>query len=141
MAATRLGIDNTPPPSVIPSLVAVAANICQPVRDHFKTPFSPSSWYRCAELNEAIGGAVTSQHIQGEAVDIEIPTVSNLDLARWIEAHLEFDQLILEFYERADPHSGWVHVSYIDDAARRRGEVLTIGRSGATAGLPQTVHA
>ena len=37
--------------------------------------------------------------------------------------NLEFDQLILEFYRKGDPKSGWVHVSY--NEANNRKEVLT----------------
>ena len=55
----------------------------------------------------------SSQHVLGQAADIEVLGVSNLELSDWINTNLEYDQLILEFYnEKEGPHSGWVHVSF-----------------------------
>jgi len=63
-------------------------------------------------LNKAVGGSDRSQHCHGQAADFESYSVSNPDLAEWIRDTLEFDQLILEFYDGKDPNSGWVHCSY-----------------------------
>ena len=131
--ALRLGIDNTPPPTVIPKLRLVAETILEPCRAKFKKPFSPSSWYRCPELNRAIGSKLTSQHVQGEAVDFEIPGVSNLDVARFIRDELLFDQLILEFFD-GSPDSGWVHCSFTDPYTRN--DVLVFDGKRFSAGLP-----
>lgn len=130
--ALRLGIDNAPPDDLIPALRNVAERILEPVRRRYGVPIVPSSWYRSPELNEAIGGKETSQHCKGEAVDFEVPGVSNLELARWIEESLWFDQLILEFYD-GTPHSGWVHCSYVEP---RRGIALTFDGKTYRAGLP-----
>lgn len=126
--AARLGIDNTPDADVIERLRATACQVLQPVRDHFGVPFSPSSWFRCLELNRAIGSKDTSQHVTGQAVDFEVPGVANPDLARWIDENCWHDQLILEFFDEADPASGWIHVSFA--SRRNRGEVLTAFRGG-----------
>lgn len=118
--AERLGIDNTPPQEVIDKLRLVAENILQPVRDHFMIPFIPSSGYRCLELNRAIGSKDNSQHIKGEAVDFEIGGITNLELYFWIRDNLKFDQLILEYYKKNVPNSGWVHCSYKKDGNRQQ---------------------
>lgn len=133
MTASRCGIDNTPPPSVAKSLLLVAENILEPIRKNYGIPFAPQSWYRCLELNTKIGSKPTSQHIKGQAVDIEVPSISNLKLAQWIAKNLEFDQLLLEYYKDDDPYSGWVHVSYVE--GEKRNEVLTIGKK-TIIGLP-----
>ena len=134
--ADRLDIDNQPRMEIIPKLVQVAHNILEPLRAHYGAPFTPSSWYRCQELNEVLGSRSTSQHVKGEAVDIELPTVDNLELAKWCRDNLDFDQLILEFYNLDDPTSGWVHCSYVSEQ-KNRGEVLTIQKGGIlNAGLP-----
>ena len=73
-----------------------------------------------------------SQHTKGEAADIEIPGVSNKELAEYIRDNLGFDQLILEFYNGVDPQSGWVHVSYVDDNSNRK-QTLTINKNGTFA--------
>ena len=70
-------------------------------------------------LNKAVGGAGTSQHCNGEAADFESSRTSNPDIAHCIEANLDFDQHILEFYDGKDPHSGWVHCSYRKDGSNR----------------------
>ena len=43
-----------------------------------------SSGYRCQELNRFIGGSNTSQHIFGQAVDIQVPGVPSLDIYNFI---------------------------------------------------------
>ena len=110
--ALRLGLDNTPPQGAIASLRLLAANVLQPVRDHYSRTVLVSSGYRSPELNARIGGSRTSDHCRGMAADIEVPPTANYDLATWIDANLEYTQLILEFYTRSVPDSGWVHVSY-----------------------------
>ena len=96
--ALRKGIDNTPDAEQIACLKLVATHILQPVRDFFRTPFAPSSWYRSIALCEAIGSSARSQHARGQAVDFEVPGVSNLNLAYWIDENLDYDQLILEYW-------------------------------------------
>jgi zinc D-Ala-D-Ala carboxypeptidase len=71
-----------------------------------------SSGYRSPELNKQVGGSATSDHCLGYAADIEVPRVSNYDLARYIKDNLKFTQLILEFHDKTIKDSGWVHVSY-----------------------------
>ncbi|TNE35072.1 MAG: peptidase M15A [Alphaproteobacteria bacterium] len=131
--AVRHGIDNSPDISVIANLRQVAEHILEPIRDHFSIPFSPNSGYRCLELNRLLKSPDTSQHVTGQAVDIEVPCVSNIDLASWIVDHLPFDQLILEFHTPGEPDSGWVHCSFV--AEGQRGDVLTFTRAGYMKGL------
>lgn len=97
----------------------MCASVVQPLRDYYKVPFTPNSGYRCPELNKAIGGSAKSQHCLGQAVDIEIPTVDNYDLFNYIKDNLEYDQIILEYYDGTDPRSGWVHVSFVGKANRK----------------------
>ena len=86
--------------------------IAQPLRDHFGKPVRINSGYRSPALNEAIGGSTKSQHSKGEALDLEIDGVSNLEVADWITDNCDYDQVILEFYNPTDgPNSGWVHAS------------------------------
>lgn len=134
----RCGIDNTPSSEQIAALTHVAESILQPVRDHFETPFVPSSWFRCLDLNRAIGSEDSSRHILGEAVDFEVPGISNRDLAIWCRDNLEFDQLILEFWDPDDPSAGWVHCSNKREGDNR-GEVLTIGKGGINYGIPDAL--
>lgn len=110
--ATRLMIDNTPGPEEIAAMKLLCEKVLEPVRTHYERPVMISSGYRSPELNRALMGSRSSQHVKGEAADFEIPGVSNLDICRWMERRLNYDQLILEFYKAGEPASGWVHVSY-----------------------------
>ncbi|MBV1933234.1 MAG: hypothetical protein KUG59_00985, partial [Parvibaculaceae bacterium] len=132
--AIRLGINNRPPDHLVPAIKATAKNILEPIRAHYKTPITPTSFYRCLALNRDIKSSDRSQHRKGQAVDFEIAGVSNLDLAHWVVDNLQFDQVILEFYQEGDPMSGWVHVSWTPTG--RRNQVLTIGKT-TTLGLPK----
>ena len=120
--ALRQGIDNMPNEQHLEKAKLLFENVVQPVRDNFGVTVI-NSGYRGPELNEAVGGSDKSQHCKGEAVDIECPGVPNYDVAKWIHDNLDFDQLILEFYTPGIPDSGWVHVSYKEDANRK--SVLT----------------
>lgn len=110
--ALRLGIDNTPGEAEIDALRDLCELVLQPVRNYFGTGVHVNSGFRSREVNTAIGGSKTSDHCRGMAADIEIPGIPNHELAEWIEKNLSYTQLILEFYTRGVPDSGWVHVSY-----------------------------
>ena len=90
--------------------------------------------YRCLALNRALKSKDSSQHVKGQAVDIEIAGIGNYDLAEWVMNNLDFDQLLLEFYYPGQPTSGWVHISYVSEN-QNRNQVLTINRNGVFTGL------
>ena len=118
--ATRLGISNMPEQWEINNLRAVAENVFQPVRDHFGVPIGVSSGYRSKALNKAIGGSKYSQHMIGEALDIDADIyggVTNAEIFNYIKNNLEWDQMIWEFGDDDEPN--WIHVSY-KEAGRNR---------------------
>lgn len=136
--AIRKGIDNTTSdPVIIAALRQVTLNILEPVRSNFNIAFAPNSGYRCLALNTAIGSAPSSQHVLGQAVDFELPGMSNFDLASWVAAHLDYDQLILEFYKSGQPSSGWVHCSFVRTGANRKQALTTADGRTFTRGLVQ----
>jgi len=129
--ASRKGIDNTPNDEHLANAVSLFENVVQPVRENFG-PTIITSGYRSPDLNDAIGGSSTSQHSNGEAVDLEVPGVSTAEVCEWIASNTNFDQLILEFYEPGDTNSGWVHVSHTR-SGENRGETLTASKvNGST---------
>lgn len=109
--AKKLNIDNTPTQLVIDRLQLLVDNLLQPLRDKLDKPIHINSGYRCIELNRAIRSKDSSQHILGEAADITVFGMSNIELFNIVK-ELEFDQLILEHVDPAKANSGWVHVSY-----------------------------
>jgi hypothetical protein len=133
--AIRKGLDNTPDEAAITNLKTLAENILQPVREHYKKVVRVNSGYRAPEVNASVGGSKTSDHCKGQAADIEIDGVANGDLAKHIVDNYKFTQVILEFYTKGIPDSGWVHVSY--DANNLKCQVLTaVKQDGKTVYLP-----
>lgn len=133
--AERKGIDNTPGEKEIEALKSLCVNVLEKIRAHYGKPVTVNSGFRCKKLNTAIGASKSSQHMLGQAADIEIAGVSNLELARWVSANIEFDQLILEFHNVNVPDSGWVHVSW--NTAGNRKQILTIDKKGTRKGLAE----
>jgi hypothetical protein len=125
--AERLNVDNSPSDIHLVNLTHLAIRILQPVRDEFGV-ITINSGYRSPALNAKVGGSKTSQHCNGQAADFESFSTPNPDLAKWIANNLEFDQLILEFYDGDDPNSGWVHCSYNLMGNRRK--ILTALKTG-----------
>ncbi len=129
--AKRKGIYNTPSGAHLENFKKLAENIFEPIREHFAVPIHISSGYRSKELNTAIGGSLTSQHCQGEAIDIDMdgsPSgVSNADVFNYIKNKLNFDQLIWEF--GTDKNPDWVHVSY-ESTGKQRKQILKAVKSG-----------
>lgn len=127
-AAVRLGLDNIPPAREERALWALVGCVLDPLRAKLGRPLRVNSAYRGPEANKAVGGSASSQHMKGQAADIEVDGMANKALAQFIlDRGLPFDQLILEFYNDSDPNAGWVHVSYCDDGSNRR-EVITAYR-------------
>ena len=127
-SAKRRGINNTPSAEHLENLRAIAINVFQPIRDHFKVPIHISSGYRSRLLNHAVGGSNTSQHSKGQALDIDMDgtRVTNKQIFDFIKDNLDFDQLIWEFGNDQNPD--WVHVSYVK--GKNRKQVLRAKRSG-----------
>ena len=127
--AVRKGIPNVPKDEEVENLIMVCSEILEPVREQYGIPFIPNSGYRCLELNRAIGSSDRSQHVQGKAVDFEIPGVDNKEVALWVKENCDFDQLILEFYKEGEPTNGWVHCSYDVDKEHRKSARIFDGKT------------
>ena len=133
--AIRLGIDNEVK-KYSPewkALVVLHDEIVRPIYNALVNGFnnrnlSISSGYRCPELNAKIGGAKTSQHTKGEAVDLEVIGYDNFDLFDWVSKNLNYDQVILEYHKKGDLNSGWIHISCKPVTAQNRKQKLQIGR-------------
>jgi len=136
--AKRKGINNTPSGEHLENFKKLAEHIFEPIREHFAVPIHISSGYRSKELNASIGGASSSQHCQGEAIDIDMdgsPSgVSNADVFKYIKDHLNFDQLIWEFGSDSNPD--WVHVSYESTGKQRKQILKAVKAGGKTSYVP-----
>jgi len=111
--ALRLNISNEPDDETLQRMKLVAEMCFEPLRKWYGKPIRINSFYRCAALNKAVGGAVnaegkpTSQHCLGEAIDMSAGSKEeNKKLFDWAKANLVFDQLINEY------DYSWVHISF-----------------------------
>jgi len=133
-SAKRNGISNMPTPEHIANFMLLAEKIFEPIREHFGVPIRISSGYRSKELNAKIGGASSSQHCKGQAIDIDqdATSITNKEVFEYIKDNLPFDQLIYEFGDSSNPD--WVHVSYVP---KGRGQILkAVKIKGQTKYLP-----
>lgn len=131
--AKKLGLPNTPTSEHIANMKYCCEMILEPVRAHFGKPVQVNSSYRAPAVNRAVGGSKTSQHVNGQAIDFEIPGIDNKVVADWVADNLEFDQVILEFYSSGDKNSGWVHASIKKEGGNRRQRlVATKSKAGGT---------
>ena len=113
VTASRLGIDNNPPVEVRDNLREVCSKVFDLCREFIGGPLAITSGYRSPKLNKAVGGSKTSEHMTGQALDIDCDTFggkTNAELFHFIKDNLEFNQLIWEFGTDKNPE--WIHVSY-----------------------------
>ena len=133
VTAMRRGIDNIPNDEQLDNMELIAEKVFEPLRDWVGGPIKINSFFRCPELNKAIGGSKTSQHCKGQAIDIDdtFRVVANSDMYNYIKENLDFDQLIWEFGDDENPN--WVHVSYVSEEDNRRRCLKAYKNNGKTA--------
>jgi hypothetical protein len=120
VTAIRRGIDNTPNDKQLDNMVLLAEKVFEPLRVWVGGPIKINSFFRCPQLNKAIGGSTKSQHCHGQAIDIDdtYGKVANSEMYNYIKKNLDFDQMIWEFGD--DDNPAWVHVSYVSEDENRR---------------------
>jgi len=120
--ALRAGITNDPNGSQIYYIKHLCTDILEPLRDYYEAPIKITSGYRSQALCELIKSSPQSQHCanNGAAADFEIPTYDNKEVASHIKNNFDFDQLILEYYDKSDKNSGWIHCSLKIDNNRKK---------------------
>lgn len=109
-------INNSPNHDEIKRLYALMEECLDPIREAWGKPIGVNSGYRSAQLNAAVGGVATSQHLRGEAADITAGTrEDNKRLFYLIQTlGVEFDQLINESGYK------WLHISFKEKGNRRQ---------------------
>ena len=126
--AERLGIKNEPKEEHLVNMILIAEKLFQPLRAWCGHPIRVNSMYRSFDLNVAIGGAQSSQHSKGQALDLDsLGKKSNADLFKYISENLSYDQLIWE--AGTDDNPNWIHVSYVNEEKNRK-QRLRMKRKG-----------
>ena len=132
ITATRRGIDNTPNDEQLNNMELIADNVFEPLRQWVGGPIKINSFFRCPELNTAIGGSSKSQHCKGQAIDIDdtFGKATNAEMYHWVKDNLDFDQMIWEFGD--DDNPAWVHVSYVSAEENRNRCLKAYKENGKT---------
>jgi len=115
--AVRMGIPNEPSSEQLENMKKAAEGM-EAIRKLLGKPIRVSSWLRLPAVNQAIGGAAKSSHMDGWAIDFTCSGYGTpFEVAKAIkESDIQVDQVIHEF-------GVWVHVSF---APEMRGQFLTI---------------
>lgn len=113
--ASRLHINNAITSwEVRDNIKALVEDVLQPLRDAWGGPLFINSGYRCLELNKAVGGVPTSQHVIGCAADVACSDpIALAGLAKRMK--LDYDQCIV--------YDSFVHFSYRKNGGNRN-EIL-----------------
>lgn len=107
--ADQYNIDNFPNDcDIIDNIINTMENL-DVIREMYGKPLNISSGYRCPELNKKVNGKEKSQHLKGQAADINLGSVEkNREFFNWLVQHkdeFEFDQILDEYGYQ------WVHYS------------------------------
>lgn len=113
--ARRYKIGNEPTDQEVKNLQILAQQVLEPARAIVGKPLVISSGYRSKRLNQIVGGAKNSYHLQGKAADIIINTEDEhekltltRDLADALNKQPLTDIVLCEYSKT----SMWVHVQW-----------------------------
>ena len=124
--AIRRGIDNTPNDDQLHFMEIIAEEVFEPLRKWVGGPIKINSFFRGEPVNTAIGGSRKSQHMKGQAIDIDdtFRHKTNAEMYYYIKDNLDFDQMIWEFGDDKNPN--WLHISWVSHRPNRK--KLTIAK-------------
>ena len=117
--ATSKKLPNIPSDKELEAMKLVALLCFDPMRKWHGKPLKVNSFFRSKEVNKAVGGASTSQHLFGEAIDLTTGNKEdNKKLFEWAKSNLTYDQILDEY------DYSWIHISY--RSGKNRMQVLHI---------------
>jgi len=120
-------LENKPKAEHIKNMELIAEKVFEPLREWVGGAIRVNSMFRSEEINNGVGGSMSSAHKDGLAIDISsLGIKSNLEMFHYIKDELDFDQLIWE-YGLEEPI--WLHISYKSKKDNRK-QVLVTRRKG-----------
>lgn len=131
--ALRQGFDNTPNTGQLSNLIELCEKLLEPARLLLGVPLHSDSGFRAPVVNEIVGGALGSAHLDGRADDI-VPIGMPLRQAfeKLRASALPYDQLIIEC-------NAWLHLAIAPSGtAPRREALVATGQPGAWHYAPAT---
>jgi len=130
--ALRRGLDNIPGPDQLKCMQDIAEYFFEPLREWVGGPIKITSMFRGEPVNTAIGGSKNSQHMKGQALDLDdtYGHKTNAEMYHYIKDNLMFDQLIWEFGNDENPN--WIHVSFVTHRPNRKKLTVALKKNGRT---------
>ena len=121
LVKTDTGLDNMPNDMNVVKNLARLAQFLQSIRNELHLPIVVTSGYRSKEVNEAVGGVLSSYHVKGLAADIKC---SDMDkLLTILHSHLmDIDQLGIYYNSTTQL---WFHVGLAEDGKVPRTQIFT----------------
>ena len=121
MTKTDSGLDNIPNDmNVIRNLVRLS-EFLQIIRNELQLPIIVNSGYRSKEVNESVGGVLSSYHVKGLAADIKCADMDKLLAV--LHSHLmDIDQLGIYYNSTTQL---WFHVGLAEDGKVPRTQIFT----------------
>ena len=125
ITANQRNIVNIPNAEQTVSICRLVFFLLQPLRIMLNKSITITSGFRCEKLNSLVGGTSKSQHVKGEAVDINVPGMSKKELFLFIiESELSFDQMIYEI------DANCLHISYVSEEKNRNEKLIRVIANG-----------
>jgi uncharacterized protein YcbK (DUF882 family) len=125
LTKTDTGLSNDPPEAAIVALTRLVVLALDPLREAVDQPIRVTSGYRSPEVNRAVRGSPTSQHLKGEAADIKVRGWTAAQLAaKFLSLKIPFDQLITYSPDKG----GHVHIGV--SLTSQRGRIGHVDASG-----------
>lgn len=98
--------------TIVQNLQALADNVLDPIRKKYPNIIITNSWRSEAVNNSLSGASKTSDHLKGQAVDIQF---SGFSKKQTYEAAIEIQKLLPDYNQILLEYAGdkmWVHISY-----------------------------
>lgn len=98
------------------NLKALAEQVLDPIKDKYPNMIITSGFRNYVPE----GGSTTSQHLRGQAADLQFPGMSKsqyYEIAQWIKQHVPYDQMLLE-YKTTGSRLPWIHVTFNRNGCR-----------------------
>lgn len=132
--AAQMRLDNSPSPKALANLQRTA-EMLERVRAQLGVPIIITSGYRGPVLNKAVGGATSSDHMQGQAADVVAPKYGRpYAVAKALAPHINALGIGQIIYEKSG-RSEWVHLSTrVPDRQANRVITIVVGK-GAQLGV------
>ena len=121
LVKTDTDLDNMPDDMNVIKNLTRLAQFLQTIRNELHLPIIVTAGYRSKEVNDAVGGVLSSYHVKGLAADIKCADMDKLLAV--LHSHLmEIDQLGIYYNSTTQL---WFHIGLAEDDMVPRNQIYT----------------